>query len=84
MTTKQATPLIEGHILVCGAYSHYFAIPHSLASSVLPHIKKIEQIYKDGGYGYELKDVPAEIISLSAEQMTSITVAARLAPKEES
>lgn len=82
---KKQTPPIEGHFLIPGGWDKHIALPMSLASAVMPHIKIVEREYKDGKYTCKLNDVARkdlEIRMLTSEEMTALVVAERLTREE--
>jgi hypothetical protein len=68
----------EPHLLLRGDYYIQWAIPASLASQILPHLKRI----KADGYGsdrtYTLESDSIEIEMLSGDKVTAMLVANRM------
>lgn len=82
MATKPAAS-VEGHILIRCSYDKYLAIPMSLASTILPHIKvvEIERQRNDAGDYVEttlVQDYTDDIRPMSAEKFQAAIVATRL------
>lgn len=78
---KPAQPAAEAHIIFLN-YTH-LAIPASLASAILPHIRMVKREYQDGGYYvYTLdKEVPG-LELIPADKWAAIQVASCLAGKD--
>lgn len=79
-TRKPAQPAAEAHILF-EAYA-CLAILASLASLLLPHIRKVDKSYKETGYVYTLSNDPPSMELIPADRWQAIQVSARLAGKE--
>ena len=74
----QQPAVVEPHVLLKGDYYTHWVIPASLASQVLPLIKRV----KVEGYGedrtYTLNTDTCEFELVTSETMTAVIVAARL------
>lgn len=84
MARQQTPPQVEGHILINISWDRFLALPMSLASSVLPHLKVYEVSYETDPTTNErvevvtVRDYDSDIRTVSGERMAAAVVATRL------
>lgn len=83
ITKKPAAPVVEGHFLIPAGYSKFIALPMSLATAVMPHIKYLEKTYDSASsnYTWALDEHTRKSLAIelkTADEMTALLMAARL------